>query len=84
MTHERGLPDLPPGWSARTPGGWRVAGWPRDCCTRCSELPPRLGHGRVGLEVDADSPTRAGLIYVSTGWTTDHVTESWFRDVATR
>ena len=43
-----------------------------------------LGHDRVGLEVDADSPTRAGQIYVSMGWTTDYLTESWFRDVATR
>jgi GNAT superfamily N-acetyltransferase len=42
------------------------------------------GHDRVGLEVDADSPTRADEIYVSMGWTTDYVTESWFRDVATR
>jgi GNAT superfamily N-acetyltransferase len=40
------------------------------------------GRNRVGLEVDADSPTRADQIYVSMGWTTDYATESWFRDVA--
>jgi GNAT superfamily N-acetyltransferase len=39
------------------------------------------GRDRVGLEVDADSPTRADQIYVSMGWSTDYVTESWFRDV---
>jgi GNAT superfamily N-acetyltransferase len=39
------------------------------------------GRNRVGLEVDADSPTRADQIYVSMGWSTDYVTESWFRDV---
>jgi GNAT superfamily N-acetyltransferase len=39
------------------------------------------GRNRVGLEVDADSPTRADEIYVSMGWSTDYVTESWFRDV---
>jgi mycothiol synthase len=33
------------------------------------------------LEVDAYSPTRADGLYVSMGWTTDYVTESWFRDV---
>jgi GNAT superfamily N-acetyltransferase len=42
------------------------------------------GRNRVGLEVDADSPTRADELYVSMGWVTDYVTESWFRDVATR
>ncbi len=42
------------------------------------------GRNRVGLEVDADSPTRADEIYLSMGWATDYVTESWFRDVATR
>jgi GNAT superfamily N-acetyltransferase len=40
------------------------------------------GRNRVGLEVDGDSPTRADEIYVSMGWTTDYVTESWFRTVA--
>jgi GNAT superfamily N-acetyltransferase len=39
------------------------------------------GRNRVGLEVDADSPTRADQIYVSMGWSTEYVTESWFRDV---
>jgi GNAT superfamily N-acetyltransferase len=39
------------------------------------------GRNRVGLEVDADSPTRADQIYVSMGWSTDYVTESWFHDV---
>jgi GNAT superfamily N-acetyltransferase len=40
------------------------------------------GRNRVGLEVDADSPTSADQLYVAMGWVTDHVTESWFRDVA--
>ncbi len=39
------------------------------------------GRNRVGLEVDADSPTRADEIYLSMGWSTDYVTESWFHDV---
>ncbi len=39
------------------------------------------GRDRVSLEVDADSPTRADGLYVSMGWVTDYVTESWFRDV---
>jgi GNAT superfamily N-acetyltransferase len=39
------------------------------------------GHNRVALEVDADSPTSADGLYRSMGWETDHVTESWFRDV---
>jgi GNAT superfamily N-acetyltransferase len=39
------------------------------------------GRDRVGLEVDADSPTRADEIYLSMGWSTEYVTESWFRDV---
>ena len=38
---------------------------------------------RVGLEVDADSPSRAEALYVSMGWTTSRVTESWHRDVRT-
>ena len=41
----------------------------------------RRGRGRVSLEVDADSPTRADQMYVAMGWSTDYVTESWFRDV---
>jgi ribosomal protein S18 acetylase RimI-like enzyme len=36
---------------------------------------------RVGLEVDADSPTRADGLYVSMGWKTRYVTESWHRNV---
>ena len=39
------------------------------------------GRNRVGLEVDADSPTSADQLYLSLGWTTDYVTESWFRDL---
>jgi ribosomal protein S18 acetylase RimI-like enzyme len=39
------------------------------------------GRDRVGLEVDADSPTGADGLYVSMGWTTKYVTESWHRDV---
>jgi len=35
------------------------------------------GRDRVGLEVDADSPTGADELYVSLGWRTDYVTESW-------
>ena len=39
------------------------------------------GRDRVGLEVDADSPTRADSLYLSMGWETSYVTESWHRDV---
>jgi hypothetical protein len=39
------------------------------------------GRSRVALEVDADSPTSADALYLSLGWVTDYVTESWFRDV---
>ncbi|HEX3221773.1 MAG TPA: GNAT family N-acetyltransferase [Nocardioides sp.] len=42
----------------------------------------KRGRDRVALEVDADSPTKADQLYVSMGWVTDYVTESWFRDVA--
>jgi len=35
------------------------------------------GRTRVDLEVDADSPTGADGLYVSMGWTTAYVTESW-------
>jgi len=38
------------------------------------------GRGSVGLEVDADSPTGADGLYVSMGWETKYVTESWHRD----
>jgi GNAT superfamily N-acetyltransferase len=39
------------------------------------------GRDRVGLEVDADSPTGAAELYVGMGWVTSYVTESWHRDV---
>lgn len=39
------------------------------------------GRDRVGLEVDADSPTNADQLYRSMGWETDYLTESWFRDL---
>ena len=39
------------------------------------------GRDRVGLEVDADSPTGAAGLYTGMGWTTSYVTESWHRDV---
>jgi len=41
------------------------------------------GRDRVGLEVDADSPTGADGLYTSLGWTTDYVTESWHKDITT-
>ena len=39
---------------------------------------------RVGLEVDADSPTGADGLYVAMGWETRYVTESWHKDVPVR
>jgi len=42
----------------------------------------RRGRNRVGLEVDADSPTGADGLYVAMGWVTDHRTQSWHRDLA--
>ncbi|GAA3545736.1 N-acetyltransferase [Aeromicrobium flavum] len=39
------------------------------------------GRNRVGLEVDADSPTSADQLYRSLGWETEYVTESWFKDI---
>lgn len=39
------------------------------------------GRDRVGLEVDADSPTGADGLYLSLGWKTKYVTESWHKDV---
>ena len=39
------------------------------------------GRARVGLEVDADSPTGADSLYVSLGWRTQYVTESWHKVV---
>ncbi|WP_404385866.1 GNAT family N-acetyltransferase [Knoellia locipacati] len=41
------------------------------------------GHNRVGLEVDADSPTGADGLYLSMGWVTAYRTESWHRDITT-
>ncbi|GAA2133669.1 GNAT family N-acetyltransferase [Nocardioides bigeumensis] len=35
------------------------------------------GRNRVGLEVDADSPTGADGLYSSMGWETAYTTESW-------
>jgi ribosomal protein S18 acetylase RimI-like enzyme len=40
------------------------------------------GRDRVGLEVDADSPTGAERLYESMGWSTSYVTESWHKDVS--
>ena len=39
------------------------------------------GRDKVGLEVDADSPTGADGLYVSMGWETSYVTQSWHKDV---
>lgn len=39
------------------------------------------GRDRVGLEVDADSPTGADGLYRSLGWVTDYATESWHKDI---
>lgn len=39
------------------------------------------GRDRVGLEVDADSPTGAHRLYESMGWTTSYATRSWHKDV---
>ena len=41
----------------------------------------RRGRNRVGLEVDADSPTGADGLYTSMGWATDYRTQSWHRDL---
>ncbi len=40
------------------------------------------GRNRVGLEVDADSPTGADGLYTSMGWATAYRTQSWHRDLA--
>jgi ribosomal protein S18 acetylase RimI-like enzyme len=40
-----------------------------------------LGRDRVDLEVDADSPTGAAGLYVSMGWRTSYVTESWHKEL---
>jgi ribosomal protein S18 acetylase RimI-like enzyme len=39
------------------------------------------GRDRVGLEVDADSPTGADGLYKSMGWVTKYSTQSWHKDV---
>ncbi|XVX20062.1 GNAT family N-acetyltransferase [Actinomycetota bacterium] len=39
------------------------------------------GRNRVGLEVDADSPTGADGLYTSMGWALDYQTWSWHRDL---
>ncbi|WP_250448433.1 N-acetyltransferase, partial [Actinotalea sp. C106] len=39
------------------------------------------GRDRVGLEVDADSPTGAVDLYRSTGFVTSYVTQSWHLDL---
>ncbi|GAA1712848.1 GNAT family N-acetyltransferase [Isoptericola hypogeus] len=39
------------------------------------------GRDRVGLEVDADSPTGAAALYERWGWRTRYVTESWHREI---
>lgn len=41
----------------------------------------KRGRNRVGLEVDAESPTGADGLYRSMGWETSYVTQSWHRDV---
>ncbi|MBC7551705.1 MAG: GNAT family N-acetyltransferase [Cellulomonas sp.] len=39
------------------------------------------GRDRVGLEVDADSPTGAVDLYTSMGFRTSYLTQSWHRDL---
>lgn len=39
------------------------------------------GRDRVGLEVDADSPTGADGLYTAMGWGAKYTTQSWHRDV---
>ncbi|NLJ53507.1 MAG: GNAT family N-acetyltransferase, partial [Intrasporangiaceae bacterium] len=41
------------------------------------------GRSRVGLEVDADSPTGADGLYAALGWVTKYRTQSWHRDLQT-
>lgn len=41
----------------------------------------RRGRDRVGLEVDAESPTGADRLYLARGWRTSYTTESWHLDV---
>lgn len=40
------------------------------------------GRNRVGLEVDADSPTGADGLYRSLGWETAYVTQSWHKGLS--
>lgn len=40
------------------------------------------GSNRVGLEVDADSPTGADGLYSSMGWVTSYRTESWHTELS--
>ncbi len=42
----------------------------------------RRGRNRVGLEVDADSPTGADGLYTSMGWRSLYRTESWHQTVS--
>ena len=44
----------------------------------------RRGRNRVGLEVDADSPTGADGLYTSMGWVADYRTQSWHRELDLR
>ena len=74
----RTAPTSPTSACSRPPA---AAASPRACCARSSPTPPRRGRDRVGLEVDADSPTGAAGLYTSMGWETKYVTESWHRDV---
>jgi mycothiol synthase len=41
----------------------------------------RRGRDRVGLEVDADSPTGADNLYLSMGFVTSYTTQSWHCDL---
>lgn len=43
----------------------------------------RRGRNRVGLEVDADSPTGADDLYTALGWQSRYRTESWHRTALT-
>jgi mycothiol synthase len=40
------------------------------------------GRDKVGLEVDADSPTGAEGLYTSMGWETAYTTQSWHKELA--
>ncbi len=58
-----------------------AAGWPSRCCRTSIADAAARGRDRVGLEVDADSPTGADGLYTSMGWATKYVTQSWHKDV---